>query len=40
MWVITLFDQKSVRIYEYAQKVEAINALKHFGKNAILSYTK
>ncbi|MBB4824914.1 hypothetical protein HNO89_002140 [Sporosarcina luteola] len=40
MWVITLFEHKSVRIYEYAQKVEAIHAMKHLGKNAILSYTK
>lgn len=39
MWVITLFEQKSVRIYEFAQKVEAIQAMKHFGRNAILSYT-
>lgn len=40
MWVITLFDQENVRIFEYAEKTEAANAMKNFSKNAVLSYTK
>ncbi|MEK4026174.1 MULTISPECIES: hypothetical protein [Sporosarcina] len=40
MWVITLFEQKNVRIFEYADKAEATDALKNFSKYALLSYTK
>ncbi|WP_255397325.1 MULTISPECIES: hypothetical protein [unclassified Sporosarcina] len=40
MWVITLFDQANVRIFEYAEKAEATNAMKNFSKYAVLSYTK
>lgn len=40
MWVITLFDQENVRIFEYAKKEEATNALKSFSKTALLSYTR
>ncbi len=40
MWVITVFEQKDVRIFEYTNKKEATQALQHFKKNAVLSYTK
>ncbi|EGQ26069.1 MULTISPECIES: hypothetical protein [Sporosarcina] len=40
MWVITLFEQENVRIFEYADKAEATDALKNFSKYALLSYTK
>lgn len=40
MWVITVFEQKDVRIFEYTNKIEATQALQRFKKNAILSYTK
>ena len=39
MWVITVFQEKDVRTFEYANKGEATNALQRFKKNAILSYT-
>ncbi|WP_256359794.1 hypothetical protein [Sporosarcina sp. PTS2304] len=39
MWVITLFDTENVRIFEYAEKLEATNAMKNFSKYAVLSYT-
>jgi len=40
MWVITVFEKKDVRIFEYANKIEATKALEGFKKNAILSFTK
>ena len=40
MWVITVFEQKDVRIFEYTNKVEATQALQKFKKNAVLTYTK
>ncbi|MFF5995810.1 MULTISPECIES: hypothetical protein [unclassified Lysinibacillus] len=40
MWVITVFEQDTFRIFEYTSKGEATAALKGFHKNAILSYTK
>ena len=40
MWVITIFEQKDVRIFEYTSKGEATEALKRFNTNAVLSYTK
>ena len=44
MWVITVFEQKDVRVFEYTNKGEAIQALQRFDKNAVknavLSYTK
>lgn len=40
MWVITVFEQKDVRIFEYTNKSEATEALKGFKKNAVLSYTR
>lgn len=39
MWVITVFEQKDVRIFEYTNKDEAKLALQRFHKNAVLSYT-
>ena len=32
MWVITVFEQKDVRIFEYTNKGEATQALKRFKK--------
>lgn len=40
MWVITVFEQKDIRIFEYTNKDEATQALKRFKNNAVLSYTK
>jgi len=40
MWVITVFDKKDVRIFEYTNKDEATQALAKFKKNAVLTYTK
>ena len=40
MWVITVFEKDTFRIFEYTNKGEATKALKGFSKNAILSYTK
>ena len=41
MWVITVFEKHfNVRMFEYAEKNEATEALKSFGDAAILSYTK
>lgn len=40
MWVITLFEQENVRIFEYAEKAEATKAMQNFSKYALLSYTK
>lgn len=40
MWVITVFEKKNIRIFEYANKDEAIKALAGFDKNAVLTYTK
>lgn len=39
MWVITLFDQENVRIFEYAEKAEATNAMKNLNEYAVLTYT-
>ncbi|WP_255397359.1 hypothetical protein [Sporosarcina sp. P2] len=40
MWVITLFETEKVRIFEYAEKLEATTAMKKFNQYAVLSYTK
>ena len=40
MWVITVFEEKNIRIFEYTNKGEAIKALAGFNKNAVLTYTK
>lgn len=39
MWVITVFENNSVRIFEYTEKAAAEIAMKNFSKNAVLSYT-
>ena len=39
MWIITVFENIDVRMFEYLDKDEALLALKQFGKNALLSYT-
>ena len=39
MWVITIFEQDTFRIFEYSNKEEATNALKNFDLTAIVSYT-
>lgn len=38
MWIITVFEQKDVRTFEYANKGEATEALQNLSENAILSY--
>lgn len=40
MWVITVFEKDTFRIFEYTTKGEAQKTLAKFSKNAILSYTK
>ena len=40
MWVVTVFNQQDVRMFEYTNKEEAAQAMKAFANNAILSYTK
>lgn len=37
MWVITVFEQNTFRIFEYDNKDEAVQALKSFNNQAILS---
>ncbi|MEK5332435.1 MULTISPECIES: hypothetical protein [unclassified Lysinibacillus] len=40
MWVVTVFENKNIRIFEYTNKNEATAALAKFKKNAVLTYTK
>lgn len=40
MWVVTVFTNKDVRMFEYANKEEATKTMETYAKNAILSYTK
>ncbi|MGE7928697.1 hypothetical protein [Lysinibacillus xylanilyticus] len=40
MWIITVFEQNSYRMFEYKTKNEATVALKNFKQTAMLSYTK
>lgn len=40
MWVITIFEQDSVRMFEYNNKAEATAALEKTTQTAILSYTR
>ena len=40
MWVITVFEQDTIRMFEYSTKNEATKALKNFKQTAVLSYTK
>lgn len=39
MWVITVFEKNSYRMFEYNNKSEATKALEKFNKSAMLSYT-
>lgn len=39
MWVITVFEKETFRIFEYSCKTEATNALQTWNVPAILSYT-
>lgn len=39
MWVITLFEKNTFRMFEYASKKEATTALATFKQPTVLSYT-
>lgn len=39
MWVITVFEKDTFRIYEFNNKEEATLALQNFNQPAILTYT-
>ncbi len=39
MWTITVFEQETFRIFQYEQRSEAMDALKKFDHNAILTFT-
>jgi len=40
MWVVTVFNNQDVRMFEYTNKEEAVKAMETYDNNAILSYTK
>ncbi|MDI7742106.1 hypothetical protein QMK38_08850 [Lysinibacillus fusiformis] len=40
MWVVTIFEEKTYRIFEFDTKEEALKALREIESPAILSYTK
>ncbi len=40
MWVITVFEENTYRMFEYSSKSEATNALNNFKQTALLSYTR
>ncbi len=40
MWVITVFEENTYRMFEYSTKSEATIALNKFKQTALLSYTK
>lgn len=40
MWVLTVFEQNTFRMFEYEIKSEATKALQRFNGSAILSFTK
>lgn len=40
MWVVTVFEQNTYRMFEYQTKAEATVCLKGFTNTAMLSYTK
>lgn len=40
MWVLTVFEKNSYRIFEFIEKNEATLALQKFSHSAYLSYTK
>ena len=39
MWVLTVFEKKSFRMFEFTTKAEAVRAYIKFH-NAVLSYTR
>lgn len=39
MWVVTVFEQNSYRMFEFEEKNEATKVMANFG-SAILSFTK
>jgi len=39
MWVVTTFEEKTYRIFEFETKEEAVLALQKIDVPAILSYT-
>ena len=40
MWVVTVFEQNSIRMFEFAEKSEASVVMASFKGSAFLSYTK
>ncbi|MDN4493452.1 hypothetical protein [Ureibacillus aquaedulcis] len=40
MWVVTIFEEKTYRIFEFETKEEALMVLETIESPAILSYTK
>ncbi|WP_175527012.1 hypothetical protein [Lysinibacillus sp. SG55] len=40
MWVITVFEENTYRMFEYRSKSEATTALHKFKQTALLSYTR
>lgn len=40
MWVVTVFENNNVRMFEYTTKNEAQLAIEIFSQPTILSYTK
>ncbi|WP_255502403.1 hypothetical protein [Lysinibacillus sp. SGAir0095] len=40
MWVITIFEKNTYRMFEFENEMEATLALKGLKSSAILSYTK
>lgn len=40
MWVVTVYDQNEIRMFEYTTKNEAQLAVQIFDQPTILSYTK
>ncbi|MGD2198526.1 hypothetical protein [Lysinibacillus sphaericus] len=40
MWIITVFEENTYRMFEYTSKSEATIALSQCKQTALLSYTK
>ncbi|SOC22381.1 hypothetical protein SAMN05880501_1149 [Ureibacillus xyleni] len=40
MWVVTIFEKNTVRMFEFVSKTEANNMLASVKGSAILSFTK
>ncbi|CAM5200580.1 putative protein OS=Ureibacillus acetophenoni OX=614649 GN=SAMN05877842_10228 PE=4 SV=1 [Ureibacillus acetophenoni] len=39
MWVVTVFEENSIRIFEFADKSEASMLMESYNGSAILSFT-